>query len=368
MRNTRAAAALALAAAVGMATAGVAPEASAATRGCDTSALQRSLDAIVKAGGTPGILATVSSPACRQVSLGSGVADTLTGRRMRGDERIRVGSITKSFTATVVLQLVAEGEISLETPLTRYLPNEKITVRDLLRHTSGLGDYTSSDEIDALRDRFKHFEPDDLFAIGLRVPRSDKRWNYSSTNYALLAMIVKQATGNDIGTEITRRILRPLKLTGTWWPGDNPRIPGRHAHGYVYDEGKRYDTTKWNMTYGGAAGALVSTTSDLNRFWAALLGGRLLPAAQLKEMRTTVPADPARMWPGADAGLGLYETELKHCAGTWVGHGGGFNGYRTIAASSPDGRRQVTLAINRHPSEITPRLLDLADATLCALR
>ncbi|MFI0420883.1 serine hydrolase domain-containing protein [Spongiactinospora sp. 9N601] len=368
MKMTRLAAVLAVTAAVGTMSAGVAPGASAATRKCDTRALQQSLDQIVKAGGTPGILAAVSSPACGRVSLGSGVADIGTGRRMRGDERIRMGSVTKSFTATVVLQLVAEGKIKLDAPLTRYLPNEKITVRDLLRHTSGLGDYTSSEEIDAERDRFKHFEPDELFKIGLRMPRSDKPWNYSTTNYALLAMIVKRATGNDVGTEITRRIIRPLKLTRTWWPGDDPRIPGRHARGYVYSEGKRYDTTKWNMTYGGAGGALVSTTSDLNRYWAALLRGRLLPAAQLKEMRKTVPADPARMWPGAHSGLGLYETKLKHCAGTWIGHGGGFNGYRTIAASSPDGRRQVTLVINRHPNEITPRLLDLADATLCTLR
>ncbi|RBQ15836.1 peptidase [Spongiactinospora rosea] len=366
MKKTGLAAVLALAAAVGAI--GAAPGASAATRKCDTKALQHSLDEIVKAKGAPGILATVGSPACGRVSLGSGVADIETGRRMRGDERIRMGSVTKSFTATVVLQLVAEGKIKLDAPVTRYLPNEKITVRDLLQHTSGLADYTSSEEIDAERDRFKHFEPEELFAIGLRMPRSDKPWNYSSTNYALLAMIVKQATGNDIGKEITRRIIKPLKLTRTWWPGDNPRIPGRHARGYLYIEGERYDATKWNMTYGGAGGALVSTTADLNRYWAALLGGRLVPKAQLKEMRKTVPADPARMWPGANAGLGLYETKLKHCAGTWIGHGGGFNGYRTIAASSPDGRRQVTIAINRHPNEITPRLLDLADATLCALR
>ncbi|MFI6815920.1 serine hydrolase domain-containing protein [Nonomuraea sp. NPDC050328] len=365
MRSTRAVTALVM----GAVLVGVAPAAAATTaQGCDTGALKKSLDALVRAGDTPGILATVSSPACGRVSLSSGVADLGTKRKLRGDERVRIGSVTKSFTATVVLQLVAEGKIDLDQPLTRYLPDQNVTVRDLLRHTSGLGDYTASDEIDALRDRYKHFEPEELFAIGLRMPRSDRPWNYSSTNYALLAMIVKEATGHDIGAEITRRIIKPLKLTRTWWPGDNPRIPGRHAHGYVYDEGRRYDTTRWNMSYGGAAGALVSTPADLNRYWAALLTGKLLPPAQLKAMRATVPADPARMWPGANAGLGLYETKLKHCAGTWVGHGGGANGYRTIAASSPDGRRQVTLAINRHPSEITPQLLDLADATLCALR
>ncbi|GAT65797.1 peptidase [Planomonospora sphaerica] len=328
--------------------------------------LQTALDTAVEQKVSPGLAVSVTSPRCGTWRLAAGAARRETGAKMRGDERFRVGSVSKTFTAVVVLQLAAEGRLDLDAPISDYLPRfelePEITLRRALRHEARLGDYAET--IDQLALRFTTVEPEQLVATGLEMPRTEG-WAYSSTGAVLAALAAEKATGQDIGRLITRRVIKPLKLTGTYWPGTRDDVAGRHADGYVLDEGVYHNATRFNPSIGHAAGALISTPQDLDRFYGALLGGRLLPAEQLAEMRTTVPADPERMWPGAQAGLGLFRTALP-CGGDWWGHGGGFVGYRTLAGATDDGRR-VALAANQQPSDAKAFQLEVLPRLLCAL-
>ncbi|GII96017.1 serine hydrolase [Sinosporangium siamense] len=143
-------------------------------------------------------------------------------------------------------------------------------------------------------------------------------------------------------------------------------VPGATLAVDLPDGTTLHEVTAWNATSAGASGALISTPADVNRFFAALLNGRLLRPAELSAMRSTVPADPARMWPGAQSGLGVYKTALQGCKGEWWGHRGSFFGYRTISATTPDGR-QATIALNQHPTPSLGAAQELITTTLCDL-
>ncbi|GCD41132.1 serine hydrolase domain-containing protein [Streptomyces paromomycinus] len=330
------------------------------------SSLAASLDTLVTRHGIPGVAAGVTDPRCGRWDAARGVADRKTGRPMRAEDRFRIGSVTKTFTATVVLQLAAEGRIELDAPVERYLPGlirggnghgydgRRITVRQLLQHTSGLPDYTTAlVQLPLDQWRFRHFEPRELIATALKMPPPEKKWHYSTTNYLLAGLVVEKITGRGAEAEVSRRILRPLGLRDTYWPGDSTRIRGAHSRSYFSatddPDAPLADGTEWNMTFGGVGGALVSTPADVNRFFRGLFGGKLLPARWLAEMKRTVPADPDRLWPGARYGLGLIASPLE-CGGWWWGHGGTVpGGHRALGAVGPGGR-SVALALTAVPS------------------
>ncbi|MFI1601335.1 serine hydrolase domain-containing protein [Streptomyces griseofuscus] len=353
-----------------------------ASRPCAThEAVRRSVQRLVTEDRIPGAAVLVNGrsavPGCARWAVTDGVADLRTGRRTNTTDRLRIGSITKTFTATVVLQLAAEHRLSLDAPVERYLPGliqghghdgRRITVRQLLQHTSGLPDYLEASEWanpEALRRR--HFEPRELIADALRLPRPEQSWHYATTNYVVAGLIVQAVTGHSPESEITRRVILPLGLRDTYWPGDDPRIQGPHSQSYFTDAaGHRADGTDWNMTFGDVGGALVSTPEDLTRFATALFGGRLLPMAQLAEMRRTVAADPDRLWPGARYGLGLITTPLS-CGGAWWGHAGTVpGGHRALVAVGPGGR-SVAVALNAVPATLQAELdfLDVVDKAFC---
>jgi D-alanyl-D-alanine carboxypeptidase len=223
--------------------------AAARPAGCDHRPTGQALDALVGAHHLPGAAVAVDDPSCGRWTDATGVADLRTRRPMRADERVRIGSTTKSFTATVLLQLVAEGRVSLDAPVERYLPGlirehgydgRTITVRQLLRHTSGLPDYVGTlgfehfDEV-----RYRHYAPRDLIERALVLPRPKPGWSYANTNYIVLGLIAEKVTGRPLGDEITRRIIRPLRLHDTYWPGEDPRIHGAHPRGYLLIQGSR---------------------------------------------------------------------------------------------------------------------------------
>ncbi|SNR84428.1 CubicO group peptidase, beta-lactamase class C family [Actinomadura mexicana] len=353
---------LAAGAAIAAAAAVPAPaRAEPAPAGCtDRTATLRALERMTGTHGLTGAAVRVDDPACGTWAAGSGVADRRTQRPMRADLRVRIASVTKTFTAVTVLQLAREGRISLDAPVERYLPGliarggydgRKITVRSLLRHTSGLPDH-----MDAFADpdgyRFRHFEPAELVERALTLPHPRPGWHYSTTNYVIAGLIAEKASGHSLEDEVQRRIVRPLRLRDTYWPGDRTRIRGAHARGYLREE--RDGTVRWddftemNTTVAWAGGALVSSPRDLNAFFGALMGGRLLPPAMLAQMEQTVPADPDRVWDGAAYGLGLIGTPLR-CGGTWWGHAGGLESYVTVSGVAPSGRR-VTVDLNENPS------------------
>ncbi|SNX55957.1 D-alanyl-D-alanine carboxypeptidase [Streptomyces sp. TLI_55] len=319
---------------------------------------------------------TAGAP-CGSWTETAGTADLRTGRAMNATDRLRVGSVTKTFTATVVLQLAAEHRIALDAPVDRYLPGlirhgghdgRHITVRQLLRHTSGLPDYLDAPEWEhPERLRHRHFEPRELVARALDLPRPTHPWHYATTNYLLAGLIIGKVTGRSPEEEITRRVIRPLGLRDTYWPGDDTRIHGPHSRSYfTADDGRLTDGTAWNTTFGGVGGALVSTPADLTRFITALLGGRLLPADQLADMRRTVAADPDRLWPGARYGLGLIASPLR-CGGQWWGHAGTVpGGHRALTAVGPGGR-SVAVALNKVPDTLQAEqdFLDTVQTAFC---
>ena len=277
--------------------------------------------------------------------------------------RFRVGSVTKTFTATVVLQLVAEGRLGLDAPVHDHLPrfglDPRITVRMLLQHTSGLFNFTGEYYPDGtvvpgitwsgkewVDNRFRTYRPEDLVRFALaRPPRfaPGTGWNYSNTNYVVARLLIEQVTGHSYAEEMRRRILAPLGLRGTVVPGTSPEIPGPHAHGYYEytDAGrqKTVDITRQNPSWISSAGEMISTTRDLRTFFAALQGGRLLPAPLLAEMREAAPASGDYRY-----GLGLFTQDLD-CGVTVYHHNGNVQGYATLMYSTPDGSRTLTASL-----------------------
>lgn len=326
------------------------------------SVLQRDADALLGQG-APGALVEMDTP-YGKMKVRSGYGDTTAQTPVSWQTHFRVGSATKTFTATVLLQLVGEGRLSLEDTVDHWLPGlvsgngndgAKITVRNLLQHTSGLPDY--AEYIDFLRspdafqaNRFRTLTDSEMVAMAMKHPPNfapGTDWSYSNTNYTLVGMIIQKITGHDWQSEVQRRIIAPLGLRETTTPHTEAYLPGPHAVGYqrFSIDGPVIDATVMNPSWGGAAGAIVSDTDDLNTFFRALVGGRLLKPAQLRQMQTTVPAHAFdRAWPNVQYGLGIMWIPTS-CGGYWS-HGGDIPGFKTRDGVSADGRRSVVLTIN----------------------
>ncbi|MER7844077.1 serine hydrolase domain-containing protein [Kitasatospora sp. NPDC096077] len=282
----------------------------------------------------------------------TGVADLATGRPADPEGRFRIGSITKTFVATTLLQLVDERRLDLDDRLECLLPgivpnSAAITVRQVMNHTSGVADYTQDPAFDDTAQdwqddgRFQPYALRDLVDIANKYPPAfppGRDWRYSNTNYELVGMIIEKLTGHPWQEEVTRRIIRPLHLTGTSMPDHSPFIPGPHAHGYLKTATGPVDVTLLDPSMAGSAGAGISTTADLTTFIGALLGGRLLPPAELVEMQRTTDIGGGRAY-----GLGLQRVDTP--CGTFWGHAGGIPGYSTEMLGSADGRRQFASAV-----------------------
>ncbi|MET9570675.1 serine hydrolase domain-containing protein [Streptomyces virginiae] len=343
-----------------------APSVAAAT-GPDT--VQQNLNRLVRSDGLPAALASVTERAGRTRTYVAGVGDLATGSKVPRDGQVRIGSNTKTFTAVVVLQLVGEGRVGLDAPVDTYLPGlvrgedidgRHITVRQLLQHTSGLPNYTEHDDLQP-----RPYHPRDLLDIALRHKADfapGAKWAYSNTNYVLAGLIAEKVTGRPLAQEIDRRIIQRLGLRHTYFPAPGDvTIREPHPHGYHRESanGPLRDITEMDPSWSWAAGQLISTNSDLNRFFSELLRGRLLPDAQLAQMRTTVPAD--YFGRGAGYGLGLVSRPLS-CGGVYWGHGGSFPGYETRGGATEHGRRAAHIAVTTQPTDKT--VMERVDATV----
>ncbi|GAB2634567.1 serine hydrolase domain-containing protein [Nocardia goodfellowii] len=312
----------------------------------------------------------------------AGVGDVATAAPIPDDARVRIASNTKAFVATVMLQLVDEGKVGLDTPVEHYLPGivagngydgTRITVRNLLQHTAGLPNYI--DPAKMAKSIGNHsrqpFDAEEVVRETLRtkapLAEPGALMEYSNTGYLVAGLVIERVTGRSIGAELGKRIIEPLGLASTYYPepGESMlRVPA--IHGYDMVEGKLTDVTELDdYGIGGADGALVSTGADLNRFFLALLGGRLLPAGLLAEMQRTVPTElPLPGLRGAGLGLFRYETS---CGTEFWGHGGGAPGFGTLGGATPGGRA-VTLTANFMPSteQALTALGAARDAAFCA--
>ncbi|TDE59027.1 class A beta-lactamase-related serine hydrolase [Nonomuraea mesophila] len=338
------------------------PGASAAGRHDDQVQLRRDAAAITALGVT-GVQARVTTRDGRNLTAISGVADLKGRRPVPRNGYFRIASVTKTFVATVILQLAGDGKLSLDDTVERWLPGavagkgndgRTITIRQLLQHTSGIHDdypdYTSAK--DFYRNRYDTYTPEQIVARAMRH-RPDfqpgKEWKYSNTGYVLLGMIIKRVTGNPWHEEVRNRIVRPLGLHHTFWPGTSPTLPRPHAKTYQrFKPGEPLvDVTEQVGSGTNGEAGLVSTTADLNRFFRALLGGRLLPPAQLAQMKQTIPVGKEfeQLMPGGRDGLGLFSRPLS-CGGTYWGHEGGDSGWISTVGVSADGRRSVTVSLS----------------------
>ncbi|GAA0940835.1 serine hydrolase domain-containing protein [Nonomuraea longicatena] len=260
----------------------------------------------------------------------------------------RIGSVTKMIVATAALRLVGEGKVRLDGTVDTYLPGVlkdggKITVRMLLRHTSGLNSDASDSKYLAdgeLKHRYTHVEVEELVKLSDDSPRDfppGTKHSYSNANYYLLGMIIEAVTGKPWAEEATRS----LGLRATSYPGDKTRLPRPHARGYQWADGKPVDITRLNTTAANAAGGMVSTTTDLDRFIERLLSGKVLKPAQLREM-LDVTAPPAGDQGDGEPGLGIFRYTTP-CGKRVYGHSGGISGYATYVASTLDGRHRAVL-------------------------
>lgn len=250
-------------------------------------------------------------------------------RHPSANQRFRVGSVTKTFTAALVMQLVDERRLRLDDSLARYLPGvvpegSKITIRDLLQHESGLANFTDYVTWNENADRSRTLRPIDTLRFAASKPllfQPGTGWSYSNTNYIALGLIIEKATGQSYRSELTQRILRPLKLTAT-------ELPTTRTLRDLHDRGV-------NPLLPWAAGAIVSNAQDLSRFFQALLSGRVVSKRAVAQMEQTVPANTVfGIWQGD--GLGILSAPLP--CGTFWGHDGLILDYSTIVEASRRGR------------------------------
>lgn len=290
-------------------------------------------------------------------------------------DHVRIGSVTKTWTGTVVLQLVDEGRIRLDDPVAKYRPDvpngQNVTIEQMLSMRSGLGNYTTSLDlsrrIDA--DPGAVFDPEELIAVGLAMPTTfppGEGFSYSNTNTVLLGRIVEQLTGNSLETEITQRVLDRSGMAESSFPTSSAALPDPHPTGYTYGTNVEtvdtnvlsaekqaaaragtlapMDVTFTNPSWAWSAGAGISTAGDLTRYLPALVGGGLLsPELQKTRLESTRPVDPTDpQSPGYGLALARF--------GPMYGHTGELPGYNTFTGYDPDRKISVVVWTSLAPS------------------
>jgi D-alanyl-D-alanine carboxypeptidase len=331
--------------------------------------LERIVNGLVNAG-APGALAVVRTTTTIDRAA-AGLATVKPRSRIRASDRYRIASVTKTFVATVVLQLAAEGRLSLADPVERWLPGlvpngQSIPLRQLLNHTSGIFDFDEDPKWVAARfaQPGREWSPGELVGIATSHPPRfppGKGWSYSNTNYVLLGLVVQAVTGRPLGRELEARLFKPLALGATSYPMGT-RLTGRYAHGYfvgrpplpvpagtLVDVSMRLSPSAWG------AGQMVSNANDITAFFAALLKGRLVRPTLLKAMKSPVP--------GNAYGLGL--VVARTACGAAFGHDGDIPGYRNVVWASPNGRRVAAIMINIDSKVSWGKLRAAAEAAFC---
>ena len=335
--------------------------------------------------GFPAALAAVTKADGSTVGVAVGKGNLETGEAPPLDGEVRIGSNTKTFVAVVIMQLVQEGKITLDEPIETYLPglihgegidSSKITVRQLLQHTSGLPEYNDKIGLDdPFANRDVYYSQRDCLDVALSHPalfEPGSQFKYTNTNYLVLSLLAEKVTHRPLAEQITQRIIEPLGLSHTYFPGPGEQnIRGTHPQGYERNsQGQLEDITRMDPSVATGAGAMISTPTELNKFLQAILDGTLLNQDSIAEMQKTVDTGGAL---GNGYGLGLINYPLS-CGGSYWGHGGSIEGYGTFNGMGPDGTA-VTVAVTALPSAIVDDPnnaiakyqlgLQAVDSTLC---
>jgi peptidoglycan/LPS O-acetylase OafA/YrhL/CubicO group peptidase (beta-lactamase class C family) len=338
--------------------------------------LQGILDETVASGETPGVVVSVRLPNGATWTGASGIADRSTDVAMQTDTRVRIGSLSKMFTAVAVLQLVEEGTLQLDAPVSQWLPEllpagEQITIRNLLQHTSGLYDYLEDRKFvsEAYSDPNRIWQPEELVNYAIQfppvfAPGAENSWDYSNTNYVLLGMVIEAATGNTLQQELQTRIFDPLDLQQTYSVIEK-NVEGPQARGYSRDS----DQTDVSFSFAFGTANVVTTADDLQRFASALFTGKLLKAETIELMQQFVDGKGQYNMPELEYGLGLMRNRLpvdeavqspSGEASRVVGHIGGFGGFRAAVWYAPESQMLLALSVNQaatDPNDLATRIL-----------
>jgi D-alanyl-D-alanine carboxypeptidase len=316
----------------------------------DEEALQTALAKTAMEHG-PGLYGLVTEAGSAVFTGAVGVADLDQPRLIGASDRYRIGSVTKLYVATLILQLAADGVLGLDDTIEDRLPGlvpdgAGITVETLLRLRSGLPDYLTQlfgDPPTDLSALDQYWSPQQLVEAALAGPDrlpANSRYRYCSTDYILLGMIIEQATGQRVDAQMWQRIIKPLGLTDTIFPTVDPYLRGPHAKGYLRtsSEAPYVEMTTMTPSESWTAGAIVATASDVAAFLDGLFGGSLLPAEYLARM--TEPTQ--RLDEHRSRGLGVVRFDFA-TGNLAYGHHGGMPGYTTVAARTESGRCAVVL-------------------------
>jgi len=330
--------------------------------------LKTVLDALEK-GGIPGAVVGIWAPDQGTWVEAFGHANLAEHQSMTVDHKFRIGSITKTATATIVLQLAGEGVIDLDQTIEKYdkqyglkIPNAKeITIRQLLNHTSGLFSYTDDPALEAVSyaNLLLYWTPQELikYAVSHRDTASPgKEFQYSNTGYALLGLIIEEETKHRLDEEVDRRIIQKLGLKNTSFP-TLPNTTEPHANGYMSNAdllrlsfnlrgnktAELVDVTAFNPSWAWAAGAMISNVNDLKIYAKAIGTGSLVGKKMHAEQMKMMPVVP-----GADVQYGLGLGEFKG----FLGHRGEVPGYDIIMYYSPELDATFVVCLNRTPGSV----------------
>ncbi|MEU6277372.1 serine hydrolase domain-containing protein [Streptomyces populi] len=308
--------------------------------------LDKAVEDVRRQANIPGVVVGLWMPGKGNYVRASGVANTATREPMSVGSYVRIGSETKTFTVTALLELVDRHRVRLDDPISRYVDGvpdgRNITLRRLAEMRSGLFPYTSDPDFqhDLFSDPRRSFTPRELLAYGFKHPNTfapGARFEYSNTNLVLLGLVVEKAGGQALRDFVHRQVLRPAGLRHTLFP-EGAEFPQPHPHGYTDQtlSGAVEDATDWNPSWAWAAGAMISNLRDL-RHWAKTVatGTLLSPGTQAQRLRT-LPTG----FPGLSYGLGIFD------ANGWIGHNGSLPGYETVTVYLPSKKATLVIMIN----------------------
>jgi len=310
-------------------------------------------------GRLPGVTIKISGPK-GSYQKAYGVSSLATRKPMDANDHVRIASITKSFTATAILQQVDRGRLKLSNKLNRWvkgIPNGKrITVRDLLAMRSGIYDYTSDARFTRAfnANPLLRFKPSDVIAIIKRhrpLFAPNARTQYADSNYVLLGIILEKVTKRSVESVITRDIIKPAGLRGTSFP-TTARLASPFSHGYYAGDkgdGQLRDYTAVNPAVAWTAGGMVSTIDDLQKWGRALATGKLL-SRSLQAQRLKFGTIPNGAGPRVGYGLGILRF------GDWLGHDGAIFGFSTETFYERSTGAQIVAAANLSSNFSTPTL------------
>ncbi|MEU0199561.1 MULTISPECIES: serine hydrolase domain-containing protein [unclassified Streptomyces] len=311
-----------------------------------TERLDRAIAEVREQAGIPGVVVGLWMPGKGSYVRATGVADTVTREPMAVDSYVRIGSETKTFTVTALLELVDQGRIGLDDPIAKYVKGvpdgHRITLRQLAGMRSGLFPYTADADFthDLLSAPERHFAPREVLRYGFRHPNTfgpGQDFQYSNSNLVLLGLVIEKVTGRKLADVIHERVLRPAGLHHTLFPQGN-EFPEPHPRGYTDQtlSGDVEDVTNWNPSWAWAAGAMISNLHDLRRWAKIVATGELLsPETQAQRLRT-LPTG----YPGTTYGLGILETN------GWIGHNGSIPGYETVTVYLPSQKATLVIMLN----------------------